>query len=174
MAGTKALDRSTYRQIVARLKRGDSRRRVVEDLQLPESIIGKVSVHAGVAKPRSKTNRDKDVAIVEAWLAAAAPKKRAAKSQQAESEARAAKVAKEQIARASARSRKGHTAEALIRSTPPGGPEGRTLGASVMFEVMVNGRRRLVERKGPLADHRARRLRAPVEVDVGRGGLRTT
>jgi hypothetical protein len=88
------------------LKRGDSRRQVVEDLQLPESIIGKVSVHAGIAKPKSKANRDKDVAIVEAWFAAAAPKKRAAKSQQAEAEARAAKVATEQIARASARSRK--------------------------------------------------------------------
>jgi len=30
--------------------------------------------HAGIAKPKSKTNRDKNVAIVEAWSAAAAPK----------------------------------------------------------------------------------------------------
>jgi hypothetical protein len=81
MAGTKkALDRATYRQIAARLKRGDSRRQVVEDLKLPESIVGKVSVHAGIAKPKSDANRQKDIAIVEAWLAAAAPTKRTSKT----------------------------------------------------------------------------------------------
>ena len=80
MAGTKkAPDRASYRQIVARLKRGDSRRQVVHDLQLPESVVGKVSVHAGIVKPKSEENRKKDVAIVEAWLAAAAPKKPTAK-----------------------------------------------------------------------------------------------
>lgn len=76
MAGTKkSLDRRTYQQIVARLKRGDSRKQVCEDLSLPESIVGKVSVHAGIAKPKSKANGEKDAAIVEAWLVAAAPKR---------------------------------------------------------------------------------------------------
>lgn len=76
----KEVDRKTYQQIVTRLKRGDSRRQVGEDLKLGDHVVGKIAVHAGIAKPNAKV-KAADTATVERWLATAKakPKKQTAR-----------------------------------------------------------------------------------------------
>lgn len=90
----KTLDKTVYNQIVKRLERGDSRRQVMEDLNLDERVVGKVSVHAGLSKSKPEV-RKRDHEAVERWLAASkAAEKRPAASTAKKSTAKRAATRK--------------------------------------------------------------------------------
>jgi hypothetical protein len=120
---SKTIDRDTYRQVVQRLKDGQSRKQVQEDMQLTESTVGKISVHAGIAKPKSKEHADRDKAIVEQWLknaveaesrpAAPLAKKgtaRTVREKREQSEATGEKLAKQALAKSRKKTARKRTA----------------------------------------------------------------
>lgn len=90
MAARKTVDRETVKQILARAKRGQTRREIIEEMKLDERVVGTVLAANGATNSKPEVvKRDKEK--LARWLAAsdiaakrpavktAAPKKTTAK-----------------------------------------------------------------------------------------------